>query len=186
MGGDPRVATVPSAGIVQMNNPEPLASELRDAETTLKSTLRQACASDVTRADTGELIRVEEMLAIASDAAKRAISIRRRRGQAGRDGEEEQGRDADEQVDVAGDHRHFTDDDGMEWMVRAVLPSEHDPRQARLLGSFQHGWLAFECEAGKRRLSPIPDEWEQLDDAGLRELWMRAEPAALRRENSAS
>lgn len=161
-----------------MNKPEPLTAELRDAESTLKSTLREACESDVTRADTGELIRVEEMLAIASDAAKRAISIRRRRGQSKAEGgdptDEEQWAPADE-------HLHFTGDDGNEWMVRAVMPSEDDPRQARLLGSFQHGWLAFECEAGKRRLSPIPDGWDQLDEAGLRQLWLRAEPAATRR-----
>lgn len=159
-----------------MTNPEPLAAELRDAESTLKSTLQEACASDVTRADTGELIRVEEMLAIASDAAKRAISIRRRRGQSTPGA----GDAGDEMEEVVADHRHFVAEDGTEWMVRAVLPSEDDPRQARLLGSFQHGWLAFECERGKRRLSPIPDEWEQLDDAGLRALWTRAEPAVSR------
>jgi hypothetical protein len=171
-----------------MNDPEPLASELREAETTLKSTLDAACASDVSRADTGELIRVEEMLAIASDAAKRAISIRRRRGHD--DEELEPGAhedpDSGSEASVAGDHRHFTDDEGTEWMVRAVLPSEHDPRQARLLGSFQHGWLAFECDMGKRRLSPIPDDWERLDDAGLRHLWARAEPAATRRDHRAT
>lgn len=174
-----------------MTNPEPLATELREAETTLKTTLQEACASDVTRADTGELIRVEEMLAIASDAAKRAISIRRRRGHGARNQRrpvagDEPGVETANHPDVIAEHRHFTDDGGTEWMVRAVMPSEDDPRQARLLGSFQHGWLAFESEDAKRRLSPIPDEWEQLDDVGLRQLWQRAEPAATRRDHGAA
>lgn len=175
-----------------MTQPEPLAAELRDAETTLKSTLQDACGSDVTRADTGELIRVEEMLAIASDAAKRAISIRRRRGLSPTEGESESGSDSGsegesegESAAVLAEHRHFIDDDGTEWMVRAVLPAERDARQARLLGSFQHGWLAFECTWGKRRLSPIPEHWESLDDSGLRDLWIQAEPASTRRDERA-
>jgi hypothetical protein len=33
---------------------------------------------DVTKANTGELIHIEELLAIANDSAKKAVSVRRR------------------------------------------------------------------------------------------------------------
>ena len=32
------------------------------------------------------------------------------------------------------------------------------------------GWLAFECPTEKRRLTPIPQQWEQLTDAELQRL----------------
>ena len=64
-----------------MNETGPFAAELREAEEELKTTLERACSTNLSRADTGELIRVDEMLAIASEAAKKAISIRRRRHQ---------------------------------------------------------------------------------------------------------
>src|SRR3954468_16900588 len=44
------------------------------ARTNLKHALDEACRADISRADTGELIRVEEVLAIANEAAKEAIS----------------------------------------------------------------------------------------------------------------
>ena len=63
----------------------PLQPELREAAETLEQALTEACAGKSAReADTGELIKVEEMLALAGDAARRAIAIRRKaREQAG-------------------------------------------------------------------------------------------------------
>lgn len=163
-----------------MNRDEPLAAELHSAQETLKATLEEACSTDVERVDTGELIKVEEMLSIASDAAKRAISIRRKRGQPGSALAEHR------LHDTTGEQRHFIDSDGVEWMVRAVYPAEReDARHARLLGTYQQGWLAFECEQGKRRLSPIPPRWEKLDDQSLGRLCMKAELAAPRRDDRA-
>lgn len=159
-----------------MNNPEPLDGELREAEEELKSTLEQACATDVVHADTGELIRVEEMLAIATDAAKKAISIRRKRNQP-----KLRRKVASAPAAAQLDHRQFTDDDGITWTVRAVHPARSVGARKRLLGEFEHGWLAFESSETKRRLSPIPEDWEQLDDAGLRELCERATLASGRR-----
>lgn len=162
-----------------MNREEPLAAELHSAQETLKSTLEEACSTDVERVDTGELIKVEEMLSIASDAAKRAISIRRKRGQPGG------ALPDDHPHHAAGEQRHFTDAHGVEWMVRAVHPADRaDARHARLLGTYQQGWLAFECPEGKRRLSPIPPAWEDMDDEGLATLCMQAE-LATRRDNRA-
>ena len=39
----------------------------------------------------------------------------------------------------------------------------------------EHGWLTFMSGDEKRRLSPIPERWEELDDAGLLALLARAE-----------
>lgn len=163
-----------------MKNPDVLDGELREAEEELKSTLEQACATDVARADTGELIRVEEMLAIASDAAKKAISIRRKRRDTRR--RREVGPPAQEALPP---HLTFTADDGAVWTVRAVRPARVTASRTRLPGDFEHGWLAFENGEAKRRLSPIPDGWEELDEAGLRELCRQATPAPGRRGEAA-
>lgn len=155
---------------------EPLAIEQREAEQALKTSLQEACRMDVSRADTGELIRVEEMLAIATDAAKKAISIRRKRRQERR-----------ELADVAsepGPQRTFTGADGAVWSVRAVQPLGVGPgNHSRLPDAFRSGWLAFECEGRKRRLSPIPEDWDQLGDEELEELCGDAHEASVRRRD---
>jgi hypothetical protein len=38
------------------------------------------------------------------------------------------------------------------------------------------GWLAFECPTEKRRLTPIPQKWEQLSDTELERLCHQALP----------
>ena len=57
----------------------PLSPVLTHTELQLQSALEEVC-EDVAIPDTAtdELIRIEETLAIASDAAKRAISLRKR------------------------------------------------------------------------------------------------------------
>lgn len=152
-----------------------LDSELREAEATLKASLDEACSTNPARADTGELIKIEEVLAIATDAAKRAISIRRRR-KAKRDTAKPPLEPA---VEPPQGHRSFSDPDGVEWAVWSVHPMER-PEKPRLRGTFQQGWLAFESRVGKRRLSPIPEGWQQMDEAALRALLARAEPAPRR------
>ena len=58
---------------------EPLHPMLRDAHQTLEEALDQACASrPASDETTGEMIRLEETLSVAAEAAKRAVSIRRR------------------------------------------------------------------------------------------------------------
>jgi hypothetical protein len=57
----------------------PLRPTLADTELQLQSALDEVCEeTEVEDVDTGELIRMEEALAIASDAAKRAISLRKK------------------------------------------------------------------------------------------------------------
>jgi len=57
----------------------PLRPNLTATEQQLQSALEEVCEETVIEeAPTDELIRIEETLAVASDAAKRAISLRRR------------------------------------------------------------------------------------------------------------
>ena len=52
---------------------------LREAHETLEDALDEACASKPAEQETtGEMIRLEENLSVAAEAAKRAVSIRRR------------------------------------------------------------------------------------------------------------
>ena len=45
-----------------------------------------------------------------------------------------------------------------------------------------HGWIAFECGDERRRVAPIPDGWDALSEAGLRDLWREAEHLPPRRK----
>src|SRR5687768_5118195 len=60
---------------------EQLHPQLVEAQNALQGALDEACDVDLTEADTGEMIRIEEALALASKAAKEVVSVRlRRRG----------------------------------------------------------------------------------------------------------
>lgn len=48
------------------------------------------------------------------------------------------------------------------------VPQAHVAR-ARLRGTYAQGWLCFENDDEKRRLSPIPDDWTVCDDDRLEE-----------------
>lgn len=162
---------------------EPLGPELREAEITLEHALTEACASPpASKADTGELIEVEEMLQIASEAAKRAISLRRRR-RAERN--ERAARwamgDAEAAASVGTTHRAFVDARAIWWDVFAVYPEARPSQHSQLKGTFQQGWLCFDSGTEKRRLSPIPDGWQQLSDGQLEQLSERAQVASRKR-----
>jgi hypothetical protein len=162
---------------VEPGTPGPLLPELRDAEITLEHALAEACASPpASKADTGELIKVDEMLELASEAAKRAISLRRRR-RAERNQRATRWAmgDAEASASVGATHRTLTDARGIWWDVFAVHP---EVRPASLKGTFQQGWLTFDSGTEKRRLSPIPPDWQRLTDEELMELLSRAEVAA--------
>ena len=248
----------------------PLEPALEDAEQLLRESLSEVCHTDPRAADTGEMIRLDEMLAIAGEAAKRAVSLRRRMRQEGRaapraksprraTGSRSAGAStaegaaatpttgarksatprsnaaasgttepaaaaptADAPQVAAGatpdattppaattatpanvsetpvsrapsstptsgiegaalassgsEHRTFRDSHGVTWSVWAVHPQE-GTRRAGLRGTFVQGWLAFVCEAEKRRLSPVPDGWMEADDAELERLCGAAEVA---------
>ncbi|HEY4130791.1 MAG TPA: hypothetical protein VGM50_09240 [Gemmatimonadaceae bacterium] len=86
-------------------------------------------------------------------------------------------------------HRTFTDGDGVSWEVWDVFPGWADRRHGEdrreesrgvraerrmLLGKrigvraeLAHGWLCFRGAGEKRRIAPIPDGWEDFDEAKL-------------------
>jgi hypothetical protein len=170
---------------------DPLAPELRDAERSLESALDEACASPpVSEADTGELIRVEELLETAGDAAKRAISLRRRRRAESPPVAQSVAQalpkpvamgDVEATASPSETHRVFVDARGVKWDVFAVHPEDWPMMHAQLRGTFSQGWLSFDSGAEKRRLSPIPDGWREMSEAQLAELSERAERAVTRR-----
>jgi hypothetical protein len=75
--------------------------------------------------------------------------------------------------------REFTDDDGTTWRVWDVTPSLHDrlsPRTQRIAVRVPSGWLCFESHRERRRLTPIPEQWETIDDGVLKRMCAEAEP----------
>ena len=87
--------------------------------------------------------------------------------------------------------REFLDESGARWEVWEVKPAlierrlladapvEIDRRttprkRAPVADDLRFGWLVFQSSAVKRRLAPVPQGWERLDDPGLRELLGRA------------
>jgi hypothetical protein len=78
-------------------------------------------------------------------------------------------------------HRTFSDTDAVEWKVWEVTPSSLESAGGALQGfveaSLQKGWLCFESSRGeKRRLAPVPSDWERHTFHGMLELWRRATP----------
>jgi hypothetical protein len=77
--------------------------------------------------------------------------------------------------------REFRDADGVEWVVyftaRSVARDQHLPEE------YREGWLAFESAAGeKRRLAPVPKDWESLSWDELTALCTSATPQAPRKK----
>ena len=175
----------------------PLQPTLERAKSTLKSALEEACETDVERVNTGELIRVEEVLAIANEAAKEAVSVRRRlrgqkRGASRRTSApaaaQPSVRDANDPsgVSIPADQsrmREVSDDDHVRWTVFAVYPDSPGGttgRHTAVREPYRQGWLAFTSSTETRRLAPIPDGWLTASEAELVVLCKRAELAPRR------
>ena len=168
---------------MEPTKPDSVTPELREAESRLEQALDEACdAPPATQIDTGELIRVEEKLEIATDAAKRAIALRHRQRQARKNGGARSALgEAEAAATGVATHRTFVDRRGATWDVFAVHPEARLSPHSQLPGTYPQGWLCFESGAEKRRLSPIPDDWQTLSDEQLERLSERAEVAARRR-----
>jgi hypothetical protein len=79
--------------------------------------------------------------------------------------------------------RAFTDRSGTTWLVWRVTPGENTARASSattLPEELAGGWLCFESEREKRRMYPVPPEWEALEDDKL-DLLCRAGVVVLRR-----
>ena len=75
--------------------------------------------------------------------------------------------------------REFTDDDGLAWRVWDVTPSLHDrlsPSAQQIAVRVPGGWLCFESSRERRRLTPIPDRWDTLDENALKQICAEAKP----------
>ena len=165
-----------------MTTPSPnddLEPRLAAAESELFDHLEEACSLEPEKPgdeNTGELLRLEEVLDAARAAAERAVELRRERRarQAGA-----------EAVGV----REFTDEAGREWRVWLVIPSggeEHRGTLKRVGSQYEGGWLAFETFDGaeRRRLPDYPDDWQDRHESRLADLLNRAAPVAQRRRRS--
>jgi hypothetical protein len=92
---------------------------------------------------------------------------------------------------LSSDTREFTDVLGNQWIVwevyprlierrmlrerrslrRGTLDRRHQPvGRATLPRQILGGWLAFQSSHERRRVSPVPDDWEELADRELRSL----------------
>jgi len=59
--------------------------------------------------------------------------------------------------------RQIRDAAGVEWMVYEVNPSVRERRTIETLPEgYRRGWLCFESPHEKRRLTPLPADWEEL------------------------
>jgi hypothetical protein len=65
--------------------------------------------------------------------------------------------------------RDFTDSKGVHWLVWSTTPGPGSV----LAGDMQKGWLTFESDDERRRLVPIPRDWEQAPPDRM-ELYLRA------------
>jgi hypothetical protein len=149
-----------------------LGPTLQRAQVALKSALDEVCHADVTRANTGELIRVEEVLAIANQAAKEAVSVRRRLSV-------ERSSVPAPAAAARCASRELDDENGVRWAAFEVHPATSSVRPS-VREHFRDGWLSFDSPVGTRRIAPIPAEWHTMADEQLLELLKTAEPAARR------
>ena len=79
-------------------------------------------------------------------------------------------------------HREFPDASGKLWEAWDVRPgAQYEERRANapsLVSGLESGWLAFQCAAERRRLAPIPEDWEGRSAEELRALLARATPVS--------
>lgn len=70
--------------------------------------------------------------------------------------------------------REFTDSHGTHWLVWSTTPTT-----ASVLAEMREGWLTFESDGERRRLVPVPRDWEKAPDDRM-ELYCRAAQAVTR------
>ena len=77
--------------------------------------------------------------------------------------------------------RYFRDQAGIEWRVfLTARGSDAVSREHSLPEAYREGWLVFESALEKRRLAPIPANWESLSDEALAGLCAIASPQVSR------
>lgn len=79
--------------------------------------------------------------------------------------------------------RTFSDSNGTQWTVFEVRRGERESRWSYLPERFGDGWLCFECPDRKRRLTPVPPHWRELNDQELLGLLEQAQPVTRTRNS---
>ncbi len=73
--------------------------------------------------------------------------------------------------------RNFTDSQGTGWRVWNVVPQYAAGRDGEVMTpGLQGGWLCFDSGTEKRRLSPIPQDWEAAGGEALEAYCKQALP----------
>jgi hypothetical protein len=194
------------------HEPEPLRPMLEAAQSDLAKALDEACAhDDLDEESTAQLMRLEESLSEAAQAAKQAVSLRRRlRTDRQIDATESDRAEAEAESDrtvtrpptierrssgsptgsdAPSSVREFRDARGVLWRAWAVMPAQIHPDRPldNRLGEYTNGWLAFESEDGsqRRRLPHHPEDWAHRTNHALEMLLESAEPVRTRRRTAA-
>ena len=68
--------------------------------------------------------------------------------------------------------RDFTDSTGVRWRVWAVVPTN----PASVNDDLREGWLSFDSANERRRVGPIPKDWEKMPAERLELLCRIATP----------
>jgi len=77
--------------------------------------------------------------------------------------------------------RQFRDEAGVEWQVfLTARGSDAVSRGNALPEAYREGWLVFESASQKRRLAPVPPDWETLPEHSLAALCAKASPQLTR------
>jgi hypothetical protein len=147
-----------------------LRPRLEAARQALDAALEEACDTDVRGGDLPELMRLEEQLTAAREAAAKLIAALQRMGAR-----------ADTEQSSPDAHRVFVDDRGVQWDAFAVHPSGTVGRHT-LPPPYDKGWLALQCNEGVRRVAPIPDGWRDCSRDELCGLLERSAMAPRRTE----
>lgn len=73
--------------------------------------------------------------------------------------------------------RTFTSHDGAVWNVWNVVPTLGGATNALAVAEgMAGGWLCFESPAGKRRVFPVPEGWEEWSEEELERCLLAAPP----------
>jgi hypothetical protein len=151
-------------------NAQVLRPKLEQAQQALEAALEEACETDVSSADSTELLRLEESLTVAREAARNAIDVLRRLH-----------RERQELDEPRSDsHRVFVDDAGVQWDAFCVYPSRATSGRSTLPAPYDKGWLSIQCQNEIRRMTPIPEGWRELSRAEMCALVAKAQSAPRR------
>ena len=158
---------------------ESLQPKLERAQKALQVALDEACGVDLKKVNTGELIRIEENLALAANAAKDAVSVRLKlRTQRTQQDTEREPERASEPVR----QRVFDDLRGVRWYVYVVRPSDDTHEIVAVPEEYRPGWLVFDSANETRRVAPVPQGWEEFSIEELRRM-CRGAPGTQKRHS---